>query len=65
MATPSPGNPGPLLDVRTAVIFVIALLVGAVIGVLTLLAGAPPAAASLAAMTSAGATITPLNSIIR
>jgi len=53
--TPSSDRPSPLLNVRTAVILLIAFIVGVTIGLLTYAAGRHPAEAVLAGLGSTGA----------
>ena len=59
----SPG-PSPLLTVRTALIFLIALVVGAVAAILTYLAGHSAPAAALAGGSAVGGAVMLFNSII-
>ncbi|MFD5819362.1 hypothetical protein [Streptomyces sp. NPDC127038] len=61
----TPQNPQPFLSLHTAVVLLIAFVIGTVMGVLTLLTGAPTAAAIAAGITSAGATIPTLHTHIR
>lgn len=56
--------PEPLLGVRAALIFALALAAGAVMGAVTLWAGASVPAAALAAMTAVGGAIRILNAVI-
>ncbi|MFJ2851241.1 MULTISPECIES: hypothetical protein [Streptomyces] len=59
------GNPQPFLSLHTAVILLIALVIGSVIGALTLATGAPAAAAVIAGITSAGVSVVPLRGLIQ
>ncbi len=59
------GNPQPFLSLHTAVILLIALVIGFVIGALTLATGAPAAAAVIAGITSAGVSVVPLRGLIQ
>ncbi|WP_326667562.1 hypothetical protein [Streptomyces canus] len=61
----TPENLQPFLSLHTAVVLLIAFVVGAVLGVLTLFTGAPAAAAVAAGITSAGASISALHRLIR
>lgn len=59
------GNPQPFLSLHTAVVLLIALAIGFVIGALTLITGAPAAAALIAGLTSAGVSVVPLRGLIQ
>ncbi|MFE9813349.1 hypothetical protein [Streptomyces sp. NPDC005548] len=61
----TPQSPPPFLSLHTAVVLLIACLLGALIGVLTFFTGVPVAAAVIAGITSAGACISPLRNLIR
>ncbi|MFJ5779869.1 hypothetical protein [Streptomyces sp. NPDC093094] len=58
-------NPQPFLSLHTAVVLLIAFVIGVIMGVLAALAGAPVPAAVAAGITSAGATVVPLRSLVR
>jgi len=67
---PAPQNdpaiaPQPFLSLHTAVVLLIALVVGVSIGGLTVLTGAPVAAAVIAGLTSAGTSVPVLRTLIR
>lgn len=65
--TPPPvpsGDPPPLLTVRTAVVLLIALIVGVGVGVLTYVAGRHPAEAALAGIGAAGVTAVACHGLI-
>ena len=61
----TPQNPQPFLSLHTAVVLLMAFVIGLLIGVLTFLTGVPVAAAVIAGITSAGASVPPLRSLIR
>ncbi|MFJ4895023.1 hypothetical protein ACIP5U_34290 [Streptomyces sp. NPDC088788] len=61
----TPQNPQPLMSLHSAVVLMIALVIGAVMGVLTLLTGAPLAAAIAGGITSAGMSIPSLHTYIQ
>ncbi|MFD6822773.1 hypothetical protein ACFWC5_20720 [Streptomyces sp. NPDC060085] len=61
----TPENPQPFLSLRTAVVLLIAFVIGTVMGVLTLLTGAPAAAAVAVGISSAGMSIPDLHTHIR
>ncbi|MDJ0382024.1 hypothetical protein [Streptomyces sp. G-G2] len=65
MSAPSPpGPPSPFIPLHTAVVLLIAALVGLVAGGLTFLAGNPPAVGLLAGLGAAGTSIPVLRSLI-
>ncbi|MFJ3213502.1 hypothetical protein [Streptomyces flaveolus] len=69
-ANPSTANepaipPEPFLSLHTTVIMLTALIIGIVIGGLTVLSGAPVAAAVIAGLTSAGGSVPVLRTLIR
>lgn len=55
----------PFLSLHTAVVLLISVVIGIVVGCLTALAGTPVAAAVVAGMAAAGASIPVLRSLIR
>ena len=55
----------PFLTLHTAVILLAALVIGLLIGVLTVFTDVPPAAAVIAGLTATGASIPVLRSLIR
>ncbi|TCR15964.1 hypothetical protein [Streptomyces sp. BK205] len=61
----TPQNPQPFLSLHTAVVLLMAFMIGLIIGVLTFLTGAPVAAGVIAGITSVGASIPPLRSLVR
>ncbi|MER5859787.1 hypothetical protein ABT131_29935 [Streptomyces sp900105245] len=61
----TPQSQQPFLSLHTAVVLLIAFIIGVVLGTLTLLTGSPVAAAVAAGLTSAGASIPPLHTHIR
>ncbi|MCX4920284.1 hypothetical protein [Streptomyces sp. NBC_00687] len=61
----TPQNPQPLLSLHSAVVLMIAFVVGAVMAVLTFLTGAPLAAAVAGGITSAGMSIPSLHTNIQ
>ncbi|MCX4524513.1 MULTISPECIES: hypothetical protein [unclassified Streptomyces] len=65
MTTPPPGTDPPFLSLHTAVVLVIAVLIGLVVGGLTFLGGFHPALAVLAGLGATGAAVPVLRSLIR
>ncbi|MGW4566563.1 hypothetical protein ACWEN3_30590 [Streptomyces sp. NPDC004561] len=65
MTTPTPQNPQPFLSLHTAVVLLIAFVIGVVMGILTALTGVPVAGAVAAGLTSAGAGVPVLRTLIR
>ncbi|GAA1109925.1 hypothetical protein [Kitasatospora arboriphila] len=63
--TPSTGQEPPFLTLHSTVVLLVAVAIGFVIGVLTALTSAPPAAAVIAGITSAGGSIPALRTLIR
>ncbi|MFJ3219540.1 hypothetical protein ACIPLC_26905 [Kitasatospora sp. NPDC086801] len=64
--TTNPGSqPPPFLSLHTTVVLLAAVVIGLVVGVLTAMTGAPPAAAVIAGMTAVGTSIPVLRSLIR
>jgi len=63
-AVSEPHNDGPLVDVRTAVIFLIAVFIGLVAGGLTRLDGSSNAMAALAGVTACGVSMPVLHKLI-
>jgi hypothetical protein len=61
----TPQNPQPFLSLHTAVVLLIAVVIGFLIGVLTFFTGVSVAAAVIAGISSAGASVLPLRSLIR
>jgi hypothetical protein len=61
----TPQNTQPFLPLRTAVVLLIAFAIGVVMGTLAGLAGAPVAGAVAAGLTSTGATVPVLCTLIR
>ncbi|MFJ9634432.1 hypothetical protein ACIRU8_42745 [Streptomyces sp. NPDC101175] len=68
-----PGSPGstggptpepPFLSLRTAVVLLASLVIGLIVGTLTLFTGAPVAGAVLAALSAAGAAVPTLHILI-
>jgi len=59
-----PGGPGPLLGVRAAVVFVVALVIGIAAGVLTYLAGDSVPAAVLAGAAATGTAVALFHRIV-
>ncbi|MFI0999437.1 hypothetical protein ACIP10_30005 [Streptomyces galbus] len=59
-----PADSGPFLPLRTAVVLLTALDFGLIIGGLTALTGAHPAAAVIAGLTTAGASTAALRTLI-
>ncbi|MFJ6940397.1 hypothetical protein [Streptomyces sp. NPDC101132] len=60
----TPESPQPFLSLHTAVILLTALVIGTVLGVLTLLSGAPAAGALALGLTAAGASVPALRGLI-
>lgn len=64
-STPTPpGQPGPFVTVRTAIILLSAAFIGLVVGGLTFLGGEPAATAVLAGLTGAGGSVLGLHKLI-
>ncbi|WP_031069501.1 hypothetical protein [Streptomyces sp. NRRL WC-3742] len=61
----TPQEPPPFLSLRTAVILLIAFVIGAVMGTLALLGGIPAAGATAAGLTGAGAAVPVLHKLVR
>lgn len=61
---PTPQGPAPFLTIHTAVVLLIAVVIGLVVGGLTFLSGGSVAAAVLAGLTAAGISIPVLRSLI-
>ncbi|MFD7554626.1 MULTISPECIES: hypothetical protein [unclassified Streptomyces] len=61
----APESPQPFLSLHTAVILLTAVMIGIVLGALTLLSGAPAPGAIAAGLTSAGGSVPALRSLIR
>ncbi|MCX5269383.1 hypothetical protein [Streptomyces sp. NBC_00199] len=61
----TPQSTPPFLSLHTAVILLIAFVFGTVMGILTALTGVPVAGAIAAGLTSAGANIPVLRTLIR
>ncbi|MFE6200946.1 hypothetical protein [Streptomyces sp. NPDC057838] len=61
---PTPQGPAPFLTIHTAVVLLIAVVIGLVVGGLTFLSGGAVAAAVLAGLTAAGISIPVLRSLI-
>lgn len=61
---PQPQDEGPLVDVRTAVIFLIGAFIGLVVGGLTYLDGHSTAMALLAGVSASGVSIPVLHKLI-
>ncbi|MFG2271912.1 hypothetical protein ACWEGX_08155 [Streptomyces chartreusis] len=60
-----PASEPPFLSLHTAVVLLAALAIGLAIGVLTAFTGVPGAAAVIAGLTTTGASIPVLRSLIR
>ncbi|MHA6631896.1 hypothetical protein ACU61A_41245 [Pseudonocardia sichuanensis] len=60
----SPPSPQPLLSIRTTVILTVGLVLGMVIGVLTVLADQHPALAIAVGLGAAGTSIATLHKLI-
>lgn len=61
---PTPQGPAPFLTIHTAVVLLIAVVIGLVVGGLTFLSGGAVAAVVLAGLTAAGISIPVLRSLI-
>ncbi|WP_329331384.1 hypothetical protein OG866_01265 [Streptomyces sp. NBC_00663] len=61
----TPQNSQPFLPLRTAVVLLIAFVIGVVMGILAGLAGAPVAGAVAVGLTSTGASVPVLCTLIR
>ena len=61
----TPENPQPFLSLHTAVVLLIAFVIGIVLGALTVFSGAPMVAAVAVGITGAGGSIPALRSLIR
>ncbi len=61
----APAPEPPFLSLHTTVVLLVSLLIGIVVGVLTVLTQAPVAAAVLAGLTAWGASIPIVRSLIR
>ncbi|MEU8030671.1 hypothetical protein AB0C13_18805 [Streptomyces sp. NPDC049099] len=61
----TPQNSQSFLSLHTAVVLLIAFVIGVVMGTLTVLTGAPVAGAVAAGLTNAGASIPVLRNLIR
>ncbi|MET9372256.1 hypothetical protein ABZY00_31070 [Streptomyces griseoflavus] len=61
---PTPQGPAPFLTIHTAVVLLIAVVIGLVVGGLTFLSGGAVAAAVLAGLTTAGVSIPVLRTLI-
>ncbi|AEY85287.1 hypothetical protein SHJG_0005 [Streptomyces hygroscopicus subsp. jinggangensis 5008] len=61
---PTPQGPAPFLTIHTAVVLLIAVVIGLVVGGLTFLSGGAVAAAVLAGLTAAGVSVPVLRSLI-
>ncbi|MDW4903215.1 hypothetical protein RB625_32910 [Streptomyces californicus] len=61
---PTPQGPAPFLTIHTAVVLLIAVVIGLVVGGLTFLSGGAVAAAVLAGLTAAGFSVPVLRSLI-
>ncbi|MEU0988698.1 hypothetical protein [Streptomyces sp. NPDC005953] len=63
---PTPSNPRePFLSLYTTVVLLTAIVIGLTIGALTVFTGAPAAAAVIAGITSTGASVPVLRSLIQ
>ncbi|MGW4031898.1 hypothetical protein ACWEFL_21735 [Streptomyces sp. NPDC004838] len=62
---PDPAGPEPFLTVHTALVLLIAVVIGIVVGGLTLLSGTPAAGAVLAGLVGSGGSVPVLRSLIR
>ncbi|MEU8717930.1 hypothetical protein [Streptomyces sp. NPDC048663] len=62
---PTPQGPPPFMTVRTAVVLLIAVLIGLVVGGLTFLSGGAAAAAVLAGLTAAGVSTPVVHTLIQ
>ncbi|GAA1413980.1 hypothetical protein GCM10009639_67570 [Kitasatospora putterlickiae] len=64
-AAPDPSTaPAPLMSMHTALVLLAAAFIGLVAGALTFLGGGPVAAAVLAGLTGAGASVSVLHKLI-
>lgn len=61
---PTPQGPAPFLTIHTAVVLLIAVVIGLIVGGLTFLSGGAVAAAVLAGLTAVGVSIPVLRSLI-
>ncbi|WKX23627.1 hypothetical protein [Streptomyces sp. HUAS CX7] len=61
---PTPQGPAPFLTIHTAVVLLIAVVIGLIVGGLTFLSGGAVAAAVLAGLTAAGFSVPVLRSLI-
>jgi hypothetical protein len=61
---PTPQGPAPFLTIHTAVVLLIAVVIGLIAGGLTFLSGGAVAAAVLAGLTAAGVSIPVLRTLI-
>ncbi|WP_344283789.1 hypothetical protein [Streptomyces hebeiensis] len=61
---PTPQGPAPFLTIHTAVVLLIAVVIGLIAGGLTFLSGGAVAAAVLAGLTAAGFSVPVLRSLI-
>ncbi|MEV5645615.1 hypothetical protein AB0L67_36720 [Streptomyces flaveolus] len=61
---PTPQGPTPFLTIHTAVVLLIAVVIGLIVGGLTLLSSGAVAAAVLAGLTAAGVSVPALRSLI-
>ncbi|MFC8393109.1 MULTISPECIES: hypothetical protein [Streptomyces] len=61
---PTPQGPAPFLTIHTAVVLLIAVVIGLIVGGLTFLSGGAVAAAVLAGLTAAGVSVPGLRSLI-
>lgn len=65
MTTPPPDIDPPFLSLHAAVVLVISVLIGLVVGGLARLGGTPTALAVLAGLAAAGAAVPVLRTLIR
>ncbi|CAL9674376.1 hypothetical protein SUDANB178_07887 (plasmid) [Streptomyces sp. enrichment culture] len=63
-SVPTPQGPAPFLTIHTAVVLLIAVVIGLIVGGLTFLSGGAVAAAVLAGLTTAGVSIPVLRTLI-
>ncbi|MEV7691354.1 hypothetical protein [Streptomyces bungoensis] len=61
---PTPQGPAPFLTIHTAVVLLIAVVIGLVVGGLTFLSGGAVAAAVLAGLTAVGVSVPVLRTLI-
>ncbi|MER6431918.1 hypothetical protein ABT272_29955 [Streptomyces sp900105245] len=61
---PMPQGPAPFLTIHTAVVLLIAVVIGLVVGGLTFLSGGAVAAAVLAGLTATGVSVPVLRTLI-